>query len=619
MKRKLILSLLLMAALLLSACGETAGQSPAPAEEPPAEQPQEEAPAVQTAVPETPAAEEEELSVLKVEDLPEDFIMGMDVSSLIAEERSGVRFYDFDGQEKDLLQILAENGVTHIRVRVWNDPYDAQGRGYGGGNCDIENALQIGQRATQFGLKLIVDFHYSDFWADPGKQMVPKAWDGMDVETKTAALYDYTRESLQLLRDGGVDVAMVQVGNETNNGMAGETDWDKIVPLMAAGSRAVREVYPEALVAVHFTEPQNKGSYRYYADILQEGGLDYDVFASSYYPFWHGSRENLIAVLTEINRDYGKYVMVMETSWPYTPEDSDFSGNSVNADSGGIRDYPFSVQGQTDEVRDVIAAVAKVPGGIGVCYWEGAWVAVPGGSWEANSALWEQFGSGWASSFAAEYDPNDAGKWYGGSSWDNQAFFDPAGHPLESLQVFRLVRTGFGDQDRPDTVAAPEPASPAADQSLNLLENGSFETGELSPWELIDQGSGGELFVEEKTVDSRDGDWHMHFWNPGRDCVDFFLEQTVTNLAPGSYRFSISIMGGDCGETEIYAYVKLDGEIVATAPMEITTWNNWDTAVLSGIEPGEGQSLTVGIRVKCQGAGGGAWGKIDSAELLAEN
>ena len=367
MKRKLILSLLLMAALLLSACGETAGQSPAPTEEPPAEQPQEEAPAVQTAVPETPAAEKEELSVLKVEDLPEDFIMGMDVSSLIAEERSGVRFYDFDGQEKDLLQILAENGVTHIRVRVWNDPYDAQGRGYGGGNCDIENALQIGQRAAQFGLKLIVDFHYSDFWADPGKQMVPKAWDGMDIDAKTAALYDYTRESLQLLRDAGVDVAMVQVGNETNNGMAGETDWDKIVPLMAAGSRAVREVYPEALVAVHFTEPQNKGGYRYFADILSEGGLDYDVFASSYYPFWHGSRENLIAVLTEINRDYGKYVMVMETSWPYTPEDSDFSGNSVNADSGGIRDYPFSVQGQTDEVRDVIAAVAKVPGGIGVC------------------------------------------------------------------------------------------------------------------------------------------------------------------------------------------------------------------------------------------------------------
>ena len=615
MKRRTWIALLLLAALLLTACGESAEPSAEPSAEQtprPVEETQQEEPAVSA-----PVETKEELSVLKVENLPEDFILGMDVSSLIAEEQSGVRYYDFDGQEKDLLQILAESGVTHIRVRVWNDPYDAQGRGYGGGNCDIENALQIGQRATQYGMKLIVDFHYSDFWADPGKQMVPKAWEGMDIETKTAALYDYTRESLQLLRDGGVDVGMVQVGNETNNGMAGETDWDKILPLMAAGSRAVREVYPEALVAVHFTEPQNNGNYRYFADILAQGGLDYDVFGSSYYPFWHGTRENLIQVLTEINRDYGKYVMVMETSWPYTPEDTDFSGNSISADSSVARDYPFSPQGQTDEVRDVIAAVALVPGGIGVCYWEGAWITVPGGSWEANSALWEQYGSGWASSFAAEYDPNDAGKWYGGSSWDNQAFFDPAGHALDSLLVFSSLREGRGDQNRPEPVAAPveeEEAEPA----LNLLVNGDFETGELSPWELIDQGSGGELFVEQKTADSRDGDWHMHFWNPNPDSVDFFLEQTVTDLAPGSYRFSISIMGGDCGETEIYAYVKLDGEIVATVPMEITTWNNWDTAVLSGIEPGEGQSLTVGIRVKCQGTGAGAWGKIDSALLTPE-
>ena len=135
-----------------------------------------------------------------MEELPEDFILGMDVSSLIAEEDSGVRYYDFDGQEKDLLQILAENGLTHIRLRVWNEPYDAQGHGYGGGNCDIDKALRIGQRATAAGLKLIVDFHYSDFWADPGKQMAPKAWTGMDIDAKAAALRDYTRESLELLR-----------------------------------------------------------------------------------------------------------------------------------------------------------------------------------------------------------------------------------------------------------------------------------------------------------------------------------------------------------------------------------------------------------------------------------
>ncbi len=595
MKRRTALALLLLAAVALTACGgQTADQAGGI--------PQEE-------------KVESSLNVQKIENLPENFILGMDVSSVIALENSGVRFYDFDGQERDLFQILAANGINHIRVRVWNDPYDAQGRGYGGGNCDIENALQIGQRATAAGMKLIVDFHYSDFWADPGKQMVPKAWADLDPAAKADAVYAYTLDCLQQLRDAGVDVGMVQVGNETNNGLCGETEWDKILPLMAAGSRAVREVYPEALVAVHFTEPHNKGAFRYYADILRDGGLDYDVFASSYYPFWHGTRENLVAVLTEISRDYGKKVMVMETSWPYTGEDTDFSGNSVNADSAAGADYPFSVQGQADAVRDVAAAVAQVPDGIGVCYWEGAWISVGTQSWEQNHSLWEQYGSGWASSYAGEYDPNDAGKWYGGSSWDNQAFFDPQGHPLESLRVFRFLGEGNGDQNRqPAPTAAPAVAEEPKDEG-NLLVNGDFETGELSPWELLNRGSG-ELYVEDKEVDSLDGSWHMHFWSPDPNSVDFSLQQTVTDLPAGSYSFQISIMGGDCGETEIYAYVLLDGEQIATAPMQVTVWDSWDTAVISGIQAAEGQSLTVGIYVKVQGEGSGAWGKIDGAELI---
>ena len=108
-----------------------------------------------------------ELYVEKVESLPDDFILGMDASSVLAEEASGVKYYNFEGVEQDVFRTLAESGVTHIRVRVWNDPYDADGNGYGGGNCDIDTAVEIGKRATKYGMKLIVDFHYSDFWADP--------------------------------------------------------------------------------------------------------------------------------------------------------------------------------------------------------------------------------------------------------------------------------------------------------------------------------------------------------------------------------------------------------------------------------------------------------------------
>ena len=159
------------------------------------------------------------LYVRAVPDLPEDFILGVDASSVIAEEQSGVRYHDFAGEERDVFAILAENGVTHIRVRVWNHPYDRDGNGYGGGNCDIEKAAEIGKRAAAAGLRLIVDFHYSDFWADPGKQMVPLAWKDMGIEQKTEAVYDFTRESLGRLREAGADVAMVQIGNETNGAL----------------------------------------------------------------------------------------------------------------------------------------------------------------------------------------------------------------------------------------------------------------------------------------------------------------------------------------------------------------------------------------------------------------
>ena len=659
--KKTWIALLLLPALLLAACGGAAAQT-----QEKTESPEESAETVESS-----------LYVKKVEDLPEDFILGMDVSSLIAEEQSGVRYFDFDGEEKDLLEILAENGVTHIRVRVWNEPYDEEGRGFGGGNCDIDKALAIGQRAAQYGLKLIVDFHYSDFWADPGKQMAPRAWADMDVETKAEALYAYTKESLQKLMDGGADIAMVQVGNETNGALCGEDRWSNIQLLMKAGSRAIREVCPQALVAMHFANPERSGSYANYAEYLDYYEVDYDVFASSYYSFWHGTRQNLARVLGDIHQLYGKKVMVMETSWPYTSEDSDFSGNNVGDGSGLQLDYPFTVQAQANSVRDVADTVAHIPGGIGLCYWEGAWISVGTESWEQNSPLWEQFGSGWASSYAAAYDPDDAGKYYGGCSWDNQTFFDPTGHPLESLRVFRLLGQGnelplkpdaiedtsitvdlAGELSMPETVNAVMsdnsreaiPVDWELDDALrqqmfsggpavyevkgkaqgmdakclvnmvefNYLENGDFETGKLEPWTVTERGKADQLYVENKLGDSLDGKWHMHFWSAKENSVDFSLEQTVTDLAPGSYRFSISIMGGDCGETEIYAYALVDGELVATAPLTVTVWDSWDTGKISGIRVEEGQNVTVGIFVKCQGAGNGAWGKIDAAMLNAE-
>ena len=621
------------------------------------------------------AEEPSTLYVKKVENLPEDFIFGMDVSSVIAEENSGVKYYDFDGNEADLFRVLADNGINTIRVRVWNDPWDADGNGFGGGNCDIATAVEIGKRAAAAGQKLLVDFHYSDFWADPGKQMVPRAWKDMAIEEKTEAVYTFTRDCLTQLKEAGADVAMVQTGNETNGAMCGEKIWFNIQYLMQAGARATREVYPEALVALHFANPEKADSYATYAKKMDYYQVDYDVFATSYYPYWHGTLDNLSAVLTDIANTYGKKVMVIETSYAYTDQDSDFSGNTIGGSSGIIKDYPFTPQGQANCIRNITDTVVnRTPAGIGVVYWEGAWITVGTNSWEENHEIWEKYGSGWASSYARVYDPKDAGKYYGGSAVDNQAFFDPEGRPLESLKVFRLMRVGNETEPDPDALEdvtvicdlnAPlelpetvnavmtddsKQAVPVTWQiteeddrrmheggvaqytvtgdaggmeatcyvsmvEYNYLTDYSFEEDSRA-WIITDLKKADELYIEDKKTDSLTGSKHMHFWSAAQDNVEFTLEQTVGDLPAGRFRFSASIMGGDCGETEIYAYVKIDGEIVAKSdPMPITGYNNWHMGTTPVFEHAAGSEVTVGVYVKCRGAGNGAWGKIDDCLL----
>jgi len=616
------------------------------------------------------------LYVKQVENLPEDFIFGMDASSVLAEEASGVKYYNFDGEEQDVFKTLAENGITHIRVRVWNDPYDSEGNGYGGGNCDIDTAVEIGKRATKYGLSLIVDFHYSDFWADPGKQMVPKAWAGMEIEEKAQALYEYTVESLNKLKDAKVSVGMVQIGNETNGSFCGEKTWFNMQQLFTAGSKAIREVMPEALVAIHFANPEKVSNYTSYGSKLAYYNVDYDVFASSYYPYWHGTLDNLATVLTNIAETYDKKVMVMETSYAYTEEDTDFNGNTISGASNTIvTNYPFTVQGQANCVRDVVDTIVnKTKNGIGVVYWEGTWISVGTESYEINSELWEKYGSGWASSYAAAYDPNDAGKYYGGCAVDNQALFDCNGKPLESLKVFGLMKGGNaltpvadaledarvtidlnGEIVLPSTVNAVMTDDSKVETAVtwdinendyltmksngpkqydvlghadgkevhcyvsmieyNFLSNYSFEDEDASMWVAAAHKTMDELYLEDKATDSLTGTKHYHFWSAAENSVDFDLTQVVKDLPTGSYKFTISIMGGDAGTTNIYAFVKVNGEIVSSTPLTITSYGNWDTQTCPTFSYNAGDNIEVGIHVECQGAGNGAWGKIDDALL----
>lgn len=620
--------------------------------------------------------EESGVFVQPIADISDDFIRGMDASAVLAVENSGAKYYGFDGEEQDVFKTLAEAGVNYIRLRVWNDPYDENGNGYGGGNNDVATAIELGKRATQYGMKVCIDFHYSDFWADPAKQYVPKAWKGMSLEQKSDALYDFTVTSLADILNAGVDVCMVQVGNEINKGMSGETFVSSVAELLKAGSSAVREVSKAAgkdiQVAVHYTDIDKQGEVAKITADLDKYGVDYDIFAMSYYSFWHGSMENMQEMAEYVQDTYGKKVVIAETSYCYTTEDGDGSGNSVSGDGDLVDGYDATVQGQADMLRDICAAADEADI-MGVFYWEGTWIPV-GPADAGNSSIWEKYGSGWASSYSGSYDPKDAGKYYGGCSWDNQAMFDFTGHPLDSLKVFRELKYGatapLAVEKVPDVevscnvgaeLALPETAQVVyndktanrevpvvwdAEQTaaidtniggsykvegilqdeeldeeyrtvvanvevklINYVVNSGFEDSDTSMWKVTYNGKENPTDYQVNAKDARTGEIAFHFWSASE--MDFSIEQEVTGLEPGTYQLSAFSQGGDMLSSsvlELYAIV--DGQEY-TQQFELTGYADWKEPTVADIKL-TGDTIVVGVRMKCNG---GSWGTVDDFTL----
>ena len=623
-----------------------------------------------TAFPLPEGSEESTIFVEPVDGISDDFYRGMDASAVLALENSGVKYYNFDGEEQDVFMTLAQAGVNYIRLRVWNDPYDENGNGYGGGNNDVATAIALGQRATKYGMKVCIDFHYSDFWADPKKQFVPKAWEGMDIEEKSDALYNFTLESLTQLLDAGVDVGMVQIGNEINNGMSGETDVANVRKLLTAGSKAVREAAAnsgkEILVAVHYTNIDDMKKLDTLLTGLQVKEIDYDIVGLSFYPYWHGTIEDLKNAIIHIRDTYGKKVYVAENAYCYTAEDGDGSANSVEGTDDLAEGYSASVQGQANEVRDVCAAASEA-GAEGVFYWEGTWIPV-GPADADNSDLWEKYGSGWASSYASGYDPKDAGQYYGGCSWDNQAMFDFTGHPLASLNVFKYLKYGATaplavdsvpavtvacnigtDPELPDTVSViyndrseaqvpviwntddvaaidtenggnftvsgtladgTEVTAAVTVDRINYVQNPSFEDADTSMWTINYSGETDPTDYQVKAADAHSGEVAFHFWSGSAD-MDFSIEQSFTDLEPGTYELSAFSQGGDLSDDasmELYALV--DGKEL-TAPFKLTTYADWQNPAIPEIKVTDG-SLTIGVRYKCNV---NSWGTLDDVTL----
>lgn len=335
-------------------------------------------------------------------------VMGADISSLKkSEDCGGVYAYE-DGTQADALKILKDHGMNYARLRVWLKSPD----GYHGKT----QLLEMAKRLKVHGIKLLVDFHYSDSWADPGKQPKPAAWEGLDFARLKKALYDHTFDICNSLKEQGTPADMVQVGNEITNGMVwpdgkNEESFDNLAALLKEGYRAVKDCSSEALVMLHLDNGGNNVMYRRWFDNILEREVPFDLIGVSYYPYWHGTFDDLRNNLNDIAIRYDKDIIVVETAYPFTSEDKD---NYPNAMKDQVTPgYPFTPEGQQNMLAAIMDIIRAVPNGhgLGIMWWDAVWTAVPGNGW----------------------DPADPTT---GNGWENQALFDFDNRALPAMSLF---------------------------------------------------------------------------------------------------------------------------------------------------------------------------------------
>lgn len=341
------------------------------------------------------------------------FLNGMDVSFLDEIEQAGGTFRDGD-EVRDALAILRDNGINSIRLRIWNDPP--------GGYCNTERTLAMAERIKALGLHFLLDFHYSDKWADPANQWKPRAWEKLGFDELREAVRLYTKETLTALKARGALPDMVQIGNEITPGMlwddgrVGGDDWDtdgqwgKFTELVKAGIDGAKEAAPDINVMIHIDRGgDNAGSRKFY-DRFEQYGVPFDTIGLSYYPWWHGSLDDLRCNLDDLAVRYRKDIVVVETAYPWTIGKLEGHPFIVHSEEQLHEGYPATPEGQAAYMRDFVGLVKRTPEGrgVGFHYWEPCWI--PGKTeWSVGH-------------------PNN---------WANLTLFDFTGRKLPALEIFR--------------------------------------------------------------------------------------------------------------------------------------------------------------------------------------
>ncbi|MEM6785014.1 MAG: glycosyl hydrolase 53 family protein [Bacteroidota bacterium] len=301
-----------------------------------------------------------------------------------------------DGSE-GALPLLAEAGVNTVRLRLWHTPEP--------GRDDLADVLAAATRADARGLDVLLALHYSDSWADPGKQTTPRAWATLSTELLPDSVYRYTRDVLLALRDQGTPPRYVQLGNEITVGMLWDTgrvggafdtpaQWAQLAELLTQGRAAVHDVLgDDATVVLHIDRGADLAGATWFFDRLRPLFGDFDVIGLSYYPWWHGDLDAFTATLDGLAERYGLPLFVAETGYPWSLGFFDDTNNLVGLPEHVLPGFPATPAGQADFLAAVSTTVAAVPGGLGVCYWAPDWIVAPtlGSAWE-NVALFDDEG-----------------------------------------------------------------------------------------------------------------------------------------------------------------------------------------------------------------------------------
>ena len=285
-----------------------------------------------------------------------NFIKGADISWLPQMEATGFKFYNDEGKQEDCFVILKAHGINAIRLRTWVNPSDDKTSGH----CSKDETVAMALRAKQWGMRVMIDFHYSDSWADPGKQKKPRAWEGHNFTQLLQDVYDYTFDVMSALKSKGITPEWVQVGNETAGGMiypeGSTSNWHGLAQLINKGYDAIKEISPSSKVILHVDQGNNNKRSRTWFDSARLHNAQYDVIGMSYYPYWLDghpdytqSVDDLGNNLNDMAARYGKEVMVVEV--------------------GGEDNKPQNTYDMLVAVQEKVKAV-PLHKGLGVFYWE---------------------------------------------------------------------------------------------------------------------------------------------------------------------------------------------------------------------------------------------------------